>query len=210
MGLIKEVLIMGKWEDECFDELVELALKEGAKAAKVIPTSIVAVDERVRLKCEIPRCSGLNRYLTCPPNTMSVKKFSKILSLYKWCLLVQVEAPIDSSKKGEGRIDISVLEDYQMLHKPYKLKLLSIIEAIEGAAFKKGLRFASGLTGGCCVLCDQCVKDKSTEMCRFPFRARPAMEGVGIDVFQTAEDAGLPIHLSSSKNVLWSGLILLD
>jgi len=36
------------------------------------------------------------------------------------------------------------------------------------------------------------------------------MEGVGIDVVQTAENAGLPIHLSSSKKVLWTGLVLLE
>jgi predicted metal-binding protein len=36
------------------------------------------------------------------------------------------------------------------------------------------------------------------------------MEAVGIDVVKTAQNAGLPIHLSSSKNVLWTGLILLD
>jgi hypothetical protein len=36
------------------------------------------------------------------------------------------------------------------------------------------------------------------------------MEAVGIDVVKTAKNAGLPIHLSSSKNVLWTGLVLLD
>lgn len=201
---------MGEREEERFADLLETALKEGVKAAKVIHTSMVAIDERVRLKCEIPRCSGFNQYLTCPPNAMSVERFSKILSLYKWCLLVQVEANVDSSNKREGRIDSSVVEDYQRLHRPYKLKLLSIIEAVEAAAFKKGLSFATGLTGGCCVLCEQCVENKATDACRFPFRARPAMEGVGINVFQTAQNAGLAVHLSSEKNVLWTGLILLE
>jgi len=202
---------MVEWGDERFDDLLEIALKQGAKIAKVIPSSIVVVDERVRLKCEIPKCSGFNRYLTCPPNTMSVESFSRILSRYKWCILIQVETDLDSSdKKEEGGINKSTLEDYQRLHKPYKLKLLSIIEAVERAAFKKGLRFATGLTGGCCVLCDQCVEDKTSDACRVPFRARPAMEGLGIDVFQTAQNAGLSIHLSSSKNVLWTGMVLLD
>jgi predicted metal-binding protein len=36
------------------------------------------------------------------------------------------------------------------------------------------------------------------------------MEAVGIDVIKTAEAVGLPIHLSSSTNVRWTGLILLD
>jgi predicted metal-binding protein len=201
---------MGESEKERFGEFIETALERGAKAAKVIPTSMVIIDERVSLKCEIPRCYGFNRYLTCPPNAMSVERFSRILSLYKWCMLVQVEADLDSSDKGEGRIDSSILEDYRRLHRPYKLKLLSIVEAVEAAAFKTGLRFATGLTGGGCALCEQCVENRISDPCRFPFRARPAMEGVGIDVFQTTQNAGLPIHLSSENNVLWTGLILFE
>lgn len=201
---------MGESEDERFGDLVGIALQEGAKTAKMIPASAVVIDARVRLKCEIPRCYGFNNYFTCPPRTMSAEKFSGILSLYNWCLLVQVEADLDSSNKGEGRIDSSILEDYVKLHRPYKLKLLSIIEAVEAEAFKKGVRFATGLTGGSCVLCEQCVEDKDKDACRFPFRARPAMEGVGIDVFQTTQNAGIPIHLSSPRKVLWTGLILIE
>lgn len=201
---------MGEKEEERFGELCEIALKEGAKIAKVIPASKVVVDERVRLKCEVPRCSAYNQYFTCPPRTMSIETFSRRLSLYKWCLLVQVEADVDSSNKAKGRIDSSVIENAQRLHRPFRLKLLSVVEAVEAAAFKKGMRFATGLTGGSCVLCEKCVEDKSLDACRFPFRARPAMEGVGIDVFQTTQNAGLAIHLSSSKDVIWTGLILLE
>ena len=92
----------------------------------------------------------------------------------------------------------------------FKLKLLEIVEAIESAAFKKGMRFATGLVGGSCALCERCVDDKSSQVCRHPFRARPPMEAVGIDVVKTAQNAGLPIHLSSSENVVWTGLVLLD
>lgn len=202
---------MGKDQEERFGQLVELALGAGAKAAKVISTRMVVVDERVRLKCEIPRCAKYNQYLTCPPHVMSVATFSKILAHYNWCLLVQVEAEdIDSNDKCAGKIAGSVLRENLRRHYPYQLKLLNIVEMVEAAAFKKGMRFAAGLTGGECVLCERCVENKMSDACRHPFRARPAMEGVGIDVFQTAQNAGLPIHLSSSENVLWTGLILLE
>ena len=36
------------------------------------------------------------------------------------------------------------------------------------------------------------------------------MEGVGIDVYKTAERAGLPMAFSSDEPVRWTGLILLD
>jgi len=202
---------MKKVEPKRFSEFIEVALRAGATAAKIIPSRLVAIDERVRLKCEVPRCAGYGQFLTCPPHVMSVDAFSRIRSGYKWGLLVQVEAKnIDSTDKGKGRINQAILKENRKLHRPFKLKLFEIVEAVESAAFKKGMRFAAALVGGSCVLCERCVNDKFTEVCRHPFRARPPMEAVGIDVVKTAENAGLPIHLSSSKNVLWTGLILLD
>jgi predicted metal-binding protein len=202
---------MKKVEPRRFSELIEIALRAGATAARIIPSDRVVIDERVRLKCEVPRCAGYGRFLTCPPQVMSVDTFSRIRSGYKWGLLVQVEAKdIDSTDKGKGRINQAILKDNQKLHRPFKLKLLEIVEAVESAAFKKGMRFATGLVGGSCVLCERCVSDQSSRACRHPFRARPPMEAVGIDVVKTAKNAGLPIHLSSSKNVVWTGLVLLD
>ena len=194
-----------------FSESVEVALRAGATAARIIPSNWVVIDERVRLKCEVPRCAGYGQYLTCPPYVMSVEAFSKIRSSYKWGLLVQVEAKdIDSTDKDKGRINRTILKENRKLHRSFKLKLLEIVEAVESAAFKKGMRFATGLVGGSCVLCERCVDDKSSQVCRHPFRARPPMEAVGIDVVKTAQNAGLPIHLSSSKNVVWTGLVLLE
>lgn len=202
---------MKKKELERFSEFIGVALKAGATAARMIPSSQVMIDERVRLKCEIPRCAGYGRFLTCPPHVMSVDAFSRILSDYKWGLLVQVEAKnIDSRDRGKGRIDRAILKENAKLHHPFRRKLLEIVEAVESAAFKKGMPFAAGLVGGSCTLCERCVTDKVSTACRHPFRARPPMEAVGIDVVKTAQNAGLPIHLSSSKSVIWTGLILLD
>ncbi len=203
--------IMEREPEERFRRLVEIALDEGATAARILSARLVVVDERVRLKCEVPRCSKFNQYLTCPPHVMDVATFSRILSRYEWCLLVQVEAEdVDSTDRCSGRISGPLLKESLSRHHPYQMKLLNIIERVEAAAFKKGMRFAAGFTGGECVLCERCVDNKASDPCRHPFRARPAMEGVGIDVIQTAENAGLPIRLSSSENVLWTGLVLLE
>jgi len=202
---------MEREREESFRQLVQMALSDGAKAAKIISARMVVVDERVRLKCEVPRCAKFNQYLTCPPYVMDVATFARVLSQYEWCLLVQVEAEnLDSTDKCSGRIAGSVLKENLRRHHPYQLKLLNIIERMEAAAFKNGMRFAAGFTGGECVLCERCVDNKMSDPCRHPFQARPAMEGVGIDVVRTAENAGLPIHLSSSENVLWTGLVLLE
>jgi predicted metal-binding protein len=194
-----------------FDEFIDIARKKGATAARIIPAKMVVIDERVRLKCEVPRCAGYGRYLTCPPYVMPVDIFRGILSRYKWCLLAQVEAKdINSMDKGKGRIDHTILKENRKLHRPFRLKLLQIVESVEAAAFKKGLYLAAGFIGGSCVLCDKCVNEKTSEVCRHPFRARPPMEAVGINVIRTVKNAGLSIHLSSPKNVIWTGLVLLD
>ena len=201
----------GMSAEQRYGELVQLALEEGARAARVISARMVVVDERVRLKCEVPRCAKFNQYLTCPPHVMPVTTFAGVLTQYEWCLLVQVEATgVDSGDKSPGRIERDVLKENLKRHRPHQLKLLEIIERVEAAAFKRGMRFAAGFTGGECVLCEQCVANRLSDPCRHPFRARPAMEGVGIDVIETAQRAGLPIHLSSSENVLWTGLVLLE
>ena len=194
-----------------FDEFIDIARKKGATAARIIPAKMVVIDERVRLKCEVPRCAGYGRYLTCPPYVMPVDIFRGILSRYKWCLLAQVEAKdINSMDKGKGRIDHTILKENRKLHRPFRLKLLQIVESVEAAAFKKGLYLAAGFIGGSCVLCDKCVNEKTSEVCRHPFRARPPMEAVGINVIRTVKNAGLSIHLSSPKNVIWTGLVLLN
>jgi predicted metal-binding protein len=194
-----------------YHDLIEVASRAGAVAARIIPSRRIVIDPRVRLKCEVPRCAGYGQFLTCPPNVMSVDTFSRILASYRWGLLVQVEATdINSTEKADRRIDKGILKNNAKVHRPFKRKLLEIVEAVESAAFKQGMRFAVGLTGGSCVLCERCVGNKGYPACRHPFRARPAMEALGIDVIETAENAGIPIHLSSSNNVLWTGLILLE
>ena len=42
--------------------------------------------------------------------------------------------------------------------------------------------------GGSCVLCERCVDDKLSQARRHPFRARPPMEAVGIDVIAEPKD----------------------
>jgi hypothetical protein len=36
------------------------------------------------------------------------------------------------------------------------------------------------------------------------------MEGVGIDVLKTSINAGLPFEMPPKKEIIWSGLVLVD
>lgn len=194
-----------------FDFLLEKAEELGSTAAALIPADQVVVDERVRLKCAVPVCHGYGNYLHCPPNTMSVEEFRTVLVRYSVAMIVQVESTQDSQdldQEGLAGKDISELEE--KLHGDPNRLLGKIVTRLEAEAFKAGYHYAAAFTGGLCLLCPECVGVASGEPCRHPFEARPSMEGVGIDVFKTAANAGLPMAMSSDQPVRWTGLLLVD
>ena len=92
---------------------------------------------------------------------------------------------------------------------PNKLKLHHIVNKVEAKAFSMGYRFSAGFIAGSCRLCARCVTVDSDEPCRHPFMARPSMEAMGIDVFQTAMNAGLPFDIPPKKSVILNGLVLI-
>jgi predicted metal-binding protein len=191
--------------------LVEKAREFGATHAALMPADQVVVDERVRLKCTVPVCQGYGNYLHCPPNTMSVAEFRVVLGRFSVALLVQVESSRDSSDVDEaGLAGKNAAELEALLHGEPNRLLGRIINRLEAEAFKAGYYYAAGFGGGICLLCPECVGVAGGEPCRRPFEARPAMEGMGIDVFKTAAYAGLPISLSSDQPVRWTGLLLVD
>jgi len=137
-----------------------------------------------------------------------VDEFEKIVRAYSKALIVQVEGETDSSDRSAKGISkelddsIRPTDSQRALHK--------LVNELEAAAFKKGFYLATGLIGGECLICPECVLPSSGKPCRHPFEARPSMEAMGIDVLRTCENAGLKINLSSKKKVMWTGLVLLS
>lgn len=198
-------------EDQKLNELVEIALEAGATQARIMDADGVVVDERVQLKCFIPRCNAYDNCLTCPPHTPSIETFQKILGRYQKAIVVQLEMDRDSLDKSDSLTlaDLNLLDGIYKEILPYKFKLNDVIEAVERTAFKLGFTFAAGLGAGRCNLCgDQCPGILDGH-CRHPFRARPAMEAMGIDIGRTLENAGLSVDFSSSATAKANGVILL-
>lgn len=189
---------MLKEKNKSIDTIMKMIKAAGASQMKLIPASCVIVDERVRLKCQVPLCDSFHRNLMCPPFVMSVEEFRRALSAYKWGIILQVIA-----KLGENG-------NFREEAYGYARHLHEIVNIGEREAFQQGFRFAAGFIGGCCHLCEQCVAVEGSRMCRHPFRARPSMEAVGIDVQATLEAAGLSLAFPIHDCVTWTGLILLD
>jgi len=199
-------------------DLCKLARKLGATNAVSFNAKGVVVDERVRLKCRIPVCDDYGLNLMCPPNVMSVQEFREVLAKYNHAVLVQIEEPIPTEMKAEIRKadDVSALyknprflDIYKKHFNPVKLKLHRIVHKVEAQAFSQGYRFAVGFIAGSCKLCPECVAADSHGSCRNPFRARPSMEAMGIDAYQTARNAGLPFDIPTKDKIVWNGLVLI-
>jgi predicted metal-binding protein len=77
--------------------------------------------------------------------------------------------------------------------------LYKIVSKIESMAFYDGRYLAFGLGAGSClnVFCSEektCEALNDHKRCRYPLKARPSMEAVGIDVFKMIASAGWEIY----------------
>jgi len=199
--------------------LAERAVRLGARAAQPLSARAVVTDPRVTLKCRVPLCAGYGRNLMCPPFVPTAAEFAATLSRYTMALVVQQPIALsaaDVARRYDGKSldELSLTPDYQSVVAASQNALDDILTALEGEALALGCAFAAGFGGGECRLCEACVAvqtgTSTREPCRRPFRARPSMEAVGVDVLATAAAAGLPIQMPAGDDPVWTGLLLLD
>lgn len=171
------------------DILKQKAIELGAAGAEIIEASQLVVDERVRLKCTIPRCLRAGETPNCPPYLPDLDFIRKAFARYSYAVLFKtLIAPIEEFTPGHTK-DKNGLDHTLLFH----LKTSKIVYEVEKLAYRKGYYLAMGLGGGSCkdYLCHgQVCQYKDSGRCRFPNRARPAMEAMGIDVFDIIRKVG--------------------
>jgi predicted metal-binding protein len=200
MGKLKARKIMIKISEKQLKKDLEKYRKKtielGAKDAKVIPAKSVKLDERVRLKCAVPRCYLYGESANCPPNVPAVAEMRKTLSKYKWVIVFKTEV-----KPKEDFVDD---EKWHKGHIPHQHKVHDIGSSIESLAFNDGYYFATAFGAGGCktALCGgQYCQVLDSGRCRFPLKSRPSMEGAGIDVFNLATKVGWDIYPVAVRGV---------
>ncbi len=209
--------------------LIDRAHALGADRAAPLCADAVVVDERVRLKCRVPRCSSYGRNLMCPPYVPSPDETRAALARYGAALLVQqdigvtqaeVDAALDGRSYAESRAVAAGGASSAVPSAPAppdcehdiaaaQNAFAKLMTSLEAEAFKLGYRFAAAFAGGDCVLCPVC-EGVDDGVCRHPFAARPSMEAVGIDVVATARAAGLEVELPAVDRPSWTGMLLID
>lgn len=199
-----------------FREFLETARELGATDARVFDAQDIVVDERVRLKCCVPVCRNYNVSLMCPPNVMPLDEFRDVLARFKKALLVQIaynvpDWMLDRIHATEDLAalykDETYLNGWVQTYLAAKNTLNTIANRIEAAAFKVGLKYATAFSAGKCTLCEACAGIGNR--CRNPYKARPSMEAMGIDVGETARKAGLPFEEVASDRIVLNALVLL-
>jgi predicted metal-binding protein len=199
---------------------LETAAKDlGAIDAKAISASQVFVENRVPLKCRT-RCIGYGKKLTCPPFVPTADEFRKILSEYRYALLVKFSSPANT----EPDIICSIYKYWLDPDAPPEKKekadtfwkeylgennriLLAMLE-LEKTAFNAGYTLALALTNGSCRLCGNC--NVKNGVCVHPTMARIPEHAVGVNMKKTAEEAGMAIKFSVSGNPTPMALLLID
>lgn len=165
------------------------ALELGATRARVISADGIPVDERVTLKCQIPRCFGYGTGAHCPPNTMRPDELRSLLEKYRWAVFFIKEIPPEVVVRDKATIKERVAA-YQNVYK--------IVNEVESMAFYDGHYLAFGFAAGSCrhTYCglEEDCKAMKGEKCRFSLRSRPSMEAVGIDVYKMVASQGWDIY----------------
>jgi predicted metal-binding protein len=187
------------------ERYARLAVELGASAAQVVPASTVVVDDRVTLKCIVPKCFGYGTCANCPPHSPSPEKMRAIVAQYEVAVVLRLdvspEVIVRNRETKEERV------------KAYE-SVFSMVSALESAAFYDGHYLSAAFASGSCksTLCPQheCAV-LAQQKCRHNLVSRPSMEAVGIDCFRLATALGwdiYPIGSSASAAQVTVGTLL--
>lgn len=141
------------------------ALELGATDAVPFKLSDICFDSRTLLKC-MYGCEDWGKNHTCPsrPGNPTMAEYREMLSRYKGGIIIHTHDKALSQK---------------------------ISFQIEGEAYRDGYYFAFSMSD--CALCKTCAAVENAP-CRNAHKARPAFHSVGIDVYKTVHQLGLPLN----------------
>ena len=174
---------------EDLEQYRQKALQLGASQALVVKAEDIPVDDRVTLKCRIPRCFGYGAGAHCPPHTMKPSELREILKQYQWAVFFIKDIPSEVIVRDKATIKERVAA-YQEVYR--------MVSEIESMAFYDGHYLAFGFAAGSCrhTYCGQhaTCQAMTGDRCRFSLLSRPSMEAVGIDVYRMVATAGWEIY----------------
>lgn len=183
---------MVKSMDILEDELRKMAIGSGASDFVLIKPSKVVTAHWVRLKCQYG-CKNYGTRYTCPPYSPTPEDTRKVLDEYVRAYLIKYEGFLGFDEYPPKHLNVAM--DQLSLH------VCKAAFDMERHAFLSGYYKAFSYGAHRCRKCDVCALAEQKK-CRLPVDARPSLESSGIDVFQTAQNAGLDTKVVAGKEVI--------
>ena len=143
----------------------QIALSHGANNVVSVTPDEIVFDERTLLKCMFG-CGDWGKGCTCPsrPGALTPADYERMLKKYKTVMIIH-----STDKKIAQNASFEV----------------------EREAYFDGDVLAFSMSD--CAICADCA-GRSNKPCFNAAKARPAFHSVGIDVFMTAKNLGLPLR----------------
>ncbi len=115
--------------------------------------------------------------------------------------------PPNSPMPEQTRRVVACYRHAILIHGDEHADIRKIVSTLEREIFLDGYYKAFGMGAGSCSLCEECGPT-----CRYPEKARPAMEACGIDVFATARANGFQIQVVKAHDCRgnYYGLVLIE
>ena len=157
-------------------QLEALFQEHGYTDFKWVEPKGIVVSQWVRMKCMFG-CGGYGQNASCPPNVPSVAECRQFFDEYRAAAVFHFQHKVDKP------------EDRHPWSKGVNQELLKL----ERAVFLAGYRKAFLLFMDSCGLCADCVGSRAE--CKNAKSARPAPEGMAVDVFATVRQYGYPIEV---------------
>ena len=175
------------------EDLVAAALTAGAAKAALIGREQVVYSESFREICEGNQCGCYGKCWVCPPEIGEISDLIARAKVYPRGLLYQTIGTLEDSFDVEGMFAAGAN------HARVSRRLQDALPELLNQPFLH-------LGCGGCHLCDVCAK-RTGEPCRHPEYALPAMEGYGIDVYNTTLATPLK-YINGTNTVTYFGLVL--
>lgn len=176
-----------------YQKFIDTAVFLGADNAAVIPGERVVTSPEFRKACEANACGCYGRCWMCPPDVGDIHALIERVRGYSWALVYQSIHPLEDS------LDIEGMQEASERHS----RVSRDIERALRPALPDG--YLHLICGGC-HFCAACA-GRDGQPCRAPEEARASLESHGIDVYHTAEGAGLR-YINGADTVTYFSMIL--
>lgn len=162
------------------DEIDQIIEQHGFNDYKwIIPRENIVVSSWVRFHCQFG-CNNYGKNGSCPPAVPPVEECRRMIYEYENAAIFHFpQQSVDNDEHHKLMLRLYELERAIFLAGHYKVFLLQY---------------------GSCIYCKDCAAESVRVKCVNKIKSRPGADAMGIDVYETARNAGYQIQVVKSRD----------